>query len=146
MKISREDLTERFRSFSDEELLSRAGSGTLTPLAQEVAEAELRSRGMEPASPAASSDVTDDQAIDLTTVAEFWDPVQAHLLRACLEAHGLFCFVWGEHLATANNFLSAASGGVRLQVRSDQVEEARGVIAAFECGELMIQEGTEPSE
>jgi hypothetical protein len=48
--------------------------------------------------------------------------------------------VWGEHLGIAHIFLSIASGGMRVQVRSDQVEEARKVIAAFERGDFALDE------
>lgn len=39
MAVSREDLTRHFENLSDEELLQRLRSGTLTPLATEVATA-----------------------------------------------------------------------------------------------------------
>jgi len=46
----------------------------------------------------------------------------------------------GEHLGTAHLFLSVASGSMRLQVRRDQVEQARAVIAAFERGDFALGE------
>jgi len=48
--VDREDLARRYRDISDEELVRIGSSGNLTALAQEVAEAELRSRGIDPAS------------------------------------------------------------------------------------------------
>lgn len=47
MEVSREDLVERFRERSDEELLSHLRSRDLTPLAAEVAASTLNSRGLE---------------------------------------------------------------------------------------------------
>lgn len=85
-----------------------------------------------------------DDDIDLVTVAQFSDPLKANVLRACLDSHGIFAYVWGEHLGVAHIFLSIAGGGVRVQVRSDQVEQAREVIAAFERGDFAIDE--EPEE
>lgn len=49
----------------------------------------------------------------------------------------------GEHLGTAYNWLSVASGGVRVQVRQDQVAQAKEIIAAFERGDLAIDENPE---
>ncbi len=150
MDISEADLTERFRALADEALLERLRAGTLTPLALEVAQREVRSRGLEmPASvradtgvALAESDASDghDDGIDLVTVAHFTNPLKANVLRACLESHGIFAYVWGEHLGVAHIFLSIASGGMRVQVRSDQVAEAREVIAAFERGDFAIDE------
>ena len=143
MEVTREDLTQGFESLSDEELLQRLRSGTLTPLATEVAGDMLRSRGVGPLSFRGAADSTvesvvglDGEESDLVTVSVEWDPLKASLLRALLESHGIFAYLWGEHLATANLFLSNAGGGSRLQVRSDQVSQARELISAFERGEL----------
>ena len=81
--------------------------------------------------------------IDLVTVAQFSDPLKANVLRAYLESHGIFAYIWGEHLGVANIFLSTASGGMRVQVRSDQVDQAREVIAAFERGDFALDEDEE---
>lgn len=150
MQISEEELKERFRALADDELLSRVQAGTLTPIALAIATAELRSRGMEVPSALAAADESDEQVepdeeqdLDLVTVAQFSNPLQASVLRACLESHGLFVHVWGEHLGVAHIFLSIASGGVRVQVRSDQVAQAKEVIAAFERGDFALDEEPE---
>jgi hypothetical protein len=152
MEISKQDLEERFRALADHVLLERLQTGTLTPLATEVALAELRSRGIDAS--ADSSDASDEDEeheeavelepdVDLVSVARFANVLEANVLRACLESHGIFAFVWGEHLGTAHIFLSIASGGVRVQVRRDQVEEAKEVIRAFERGDFAIDEEPE---
>jgi Putative prokaryotic signal transducing protein len=151
MDVSEADLTEHFRALSDEALLERLQEGTLTALALEVAEREAHSRGLElppaPADPDAVADSGEsdepDDDIDLVTVAQFANPLKANVLRACLESHGIFAYVWGEHLGVAHIFMSIAGGGVRVQVRSDQVAEAREVIAAFERGDFAIDEEPE---
>jgi hypothetical protein len=91
-----------------------------------------------------TKDAPDD--IDLVTVAILENPINANVLRACLESHGIFACIWGEHLGIANIFLSTASGGIRVQVRSDQVEEARAVIAAFERGDFALEEDEDPEQ
>jgi hypothetical protein len=150
--VSATDLTEHFRALSDEALLERLRAGTLTALALEVAEREARSRRLE--IPSAQPEVDgvaepdpsgnpDDDDIDLVTVAQFSNPLKANVLRACLESHGIFAYVWGEHLGVAHIFMSIAGGGVRVQVRSDQVDQAREVMAAFERGDFAIDEEPE---
>jgi hypothetical protein len=146
--VSREELRERFREFSDEELLRHFKSGTLTPLAADVVSEALRLRGMEPPpaetldSPAIPAQEQDDGAIALVTVAEFQNPLQANLMRACLESRGIFAYVWGEHLGMGNILLSVAAGGIRVQVRGDQVEQAKQVVAAVERGDLEIRDNS----
>ena len=116
MEVSREDLTQLFENLSDEELLQHLRSGTLPPLAIEVARGILRSRGVDPLSFPGAADSTvesavglDGEGLDLVTVSVEWDPLKANLLRALLESHGVFAYVWGEHLATyrANDLITS---------------------------------------
>jgi hypothetical protein len=153
VEVSREDLTKRFENLSDEEVIQHLRSGTLTSLAIEVAGDILRSRGLDPPSSPGSLDSTvesvaggDGEGFDLVTVSVQWDPLKANVVRALLESHGIFAHVWGEHLATANMFLSNAGGGSRVQVRSDQVSEARELLSAFERGELKAPDLPEEDE
>jgi len=87
-----------------------------------------------------------DSPAKLVTVAEFWDPLQANLLRAFLEAHGIFAFVWGEHLGTGYAFLSVAGGGSRVQVPVDQLVQAQELMLAVERGELEIRDTQEADQ
>ena len=57
----------------------------------------------------------------LITVATFTDPLEAHIVRGRLEAEHIECFVMHEHHIWANWFLSTALGGVKLQVRPEDV-------------------------
>jgi hypothetical protein len=149
MDVSEADLTERFSSLSDEALLERLLAGTLTPLALEVAKREARSRRLEipTAEPAQTADSDESDApeddIDLVTIARFDNPLTANVLRACLDSHGIFAYVWGENSFVTPVLPLVGSGGLRLQVRSDQVAEAREVMAAFERGDLAIDEEPE---
>jgi len=143
MDVSGKELTERFQNLSDGEVSRLLRSGTLTPLATEVASAVLRSRGFkELPSPEVAGSLEestggwDDDEVDLVTVAELWNPLEAQVLRGLLESHGVFAHVWGEHMGTANMFLSIAGGGSRVQVRSDQVTLAKELISSFERSEI----------
>jgi len=143
MEVSREDLSQHFELLSDADLLASLRSGTLTPLATEVAGNILNSRGVDPVSFPGITDSTvepageiDNDESDLVTVSVQWDAMKANLLRSLLESHGIFVHMWGEHLATTHMFLSNAGGGTRLQVPSGQVSQANELIAAFERGEL----------
>lgn len=151
METSRQQLAQRFGELSDEELLTHVHSGTLTPLALEVATGILSSRGLPPAlwEADASEQVLYSRServqaqprdVALVTIAEFLSATRAHVLRTCLEAHGIFAHVSGEHLATSRPLLSFAEGGTRVQVRANQLARAQEVLAAFQRGELAIPE------
>jgi len=136
--VSIQELTEQYRKFSDEELLRYVQSGTLTPMATELATAELHSRGIEPQRAVQASDTTADASedADVVTVAEFWDPTKGIVLQARLESEGLSAFVWPD-----------VTGGItRVEVRSDQVERAKEVMSSIERGELAIPDSPDAKE
>ena len=148
MEVSREELANSFRELSDEELLARVKAGTLTDLALEVAASELRSRRLvlpktQRTEESDASGEISDETVDLVTVAHFSNPLKANVLRACLEAHGIFAFTWGEHLGTTHIVYSIAGGGVRVQVPGSQLAQAKEVMAAWERGELAIDDEPE---
>ena len=147
MEVSREELANSFRELSDEELLARVKAGTLTDLALEVAASELRSRRLvlpktQRTEESDASGEISDETVDLVTVAVFSNPLKANVLRACLEAHGIFAFIWGEHTET-RLFFPIGTGGVRVQVPDTQLAQAKEVMAAWERGELAIDDEPE---
>jgi hypothetical protein len=147
MEVSREELANSFRELSDEELLARVKAGTLTDLALEVAASEFRSRGLvlpktQTAEESDASGELGDETVDLVTVANFSNPLKANVLRACLEAHGIVAFIWGEHTQT-HLFFPIGTGGVRVQVPDTQLAQAKEVMAAWERGELAIDDEPE---
>src|SRR5262249_49628477 len=53
---------------------------------------------------------------DLVTVATFWFPGEAHIVRCRLEAAGISVYIADEFTVTMDWFLSNAIGGIKLQV------------------------------
>ncbi|HEX4854211.1 putative signal transducing protein [Arenimonas sp.] len=70
------------------------------------------------------------------TIARYFEPSEAHVVRALLESAGLQATVADDQLVTANYPLTGAMGGVRVQVPPGQAEEARALVAAYANGEL----------
>ncbi len=70
----------------------------------------------------------------LTTVGRYFDPWEAHILRARLEAEGVPASVIGDQHIIANWPLSVALGGVALQVPGEYLGQAQEVIAAYHAG------------
>jgi hypothetical protein len=81
----------------------------------------------------------------LVTVAQFFDPMEAHIVRARLEAEDIPATVAHDQHVTANWPLSVALGGVRVQVPADCAEPAQALLAAYHRGEL-AQEPAAPEE
>jgi hypothetical protein len=46
--------------------------------------------------------VLDEGDLELVTVHRLTNPLTANVLRACLESHGIYVHLWGEHLGTAH--------------------------------------------
>lgn len=133
-------LAKHFRGMTDDELLSRCGSGSLTEDAQSIALTELASRGLELPDPIAAASETARYEGDFKTVARFLNPVDAHIICACLEAAGVPALVADAHLVQMNSLWAIALGGVRVLVPATRVAEARDVIAAFNRGEFALSD------
>lgn len=143
MSPSREELAERFNGLSDEELARRAGAGTLTELAQEVAVEELKQRGMAlpapppVASPSASTPEACTHA-GFVLLSTYLDPVEAQTMRARLEAEGIPSLLGSAHYVQATTLLAPALGGVRVEVPGEYAKEARRLLADLEAGRLAL--------
>ena len=70
----------------------------------------------------------------LTTVGRYFDPWEAHILRARLVAEGVPASVIGDQHIIANWPLSVALGGAALQVPQQFVGQAQEIIAAYHAG------------
>ena len=143
MNSDRDDLTAQFQLLSDEELISRGTSGGLTALAQSVAIAEARVRGLslpelEPMDEAIEIEVPYHG--DMKIVARYLTPTEAHMLCSCLQAAGVPAETGDTNLVQAHSLLAGAIGGACLRVPEQFVQEAMEVIAAFKRGEFALGE------
>jgi hypothetical protein len=78
----------------------------------------------------------------LITIATFTNPLEAHIVRGRLQAEGIESFVAHEHHIWANWFLSTALGGVKLQVRPEDVHQAGEILRQEQSGdyETLLEE------
>lgn len=77
-----------------------------------------------------------NQVIAFTVVEVHTSPWEAHVARALLESEGIPAFLGSEHIVAVWWPMSCAFGGVRLQVRREDVEQARAVLTSRDGGEL----------
>ena len=67
----------------------------------------------------------------LITVQRLNTSIDAHLLQNYLESEGIDSFIQDEHTVDINPLFSNAIGGVRLQVREEDVEKAVEIIDTY---------------
>ena len=75
---------------------------------------------------------------DLFTVATYYLPTDAHIVKGCLVAAGIPAVVADDNLVQVNSLWTPALGGVRILVPGEYVREAHDVIAAFNRGEFRL--------
>src|SRR5436190_17530349 len=81
----------------------------------------------------------------LVTLARFLDPWEAHVVCARLRADGLFAEVANDRMAIVDWPMSYALGGTQLQVKPEDLAEARAILEAYRRGELDV-EGDLPAD
>ncbi len=85
----------------------------------------------------------------MLTLAKFQSPDEAHLARMKLEGSGIEAFIADETLVSMNWLYSNAIGGIRLQVREEDLERAmeilqlapseEGIVTCPRCGSQNIK-------
>jgi hypothetical protein len=67
----------------------------------------------------------------LVTLATFWSPAEAHVVRLGVEAAGVRVYLADEQTIAMDWLLSNAIGGIKLQVAERDLERAREVLASL---------------
>ena len=70
----------------------------------------------------------DVRSNEMTTIARFSKPEEAHLLRTRLEAGGIAAYVQDEHMVQMDWLYSNAIRGVRVQVADDDLDGAYSIL------------------
>ncbi len=136
-------LKKMFGELADEELLRRCASGELTELAQSIAMAEVRARGLtlpRKLPPAREPEYQGDWVV----VAQYLSFAEVHILRSLLQNAGIPAEVADAQLVQTDALLIPALRGARLRVPETRVAEAKEVIAAFKRGDFELGEDFEP--
>jgi hypothetical protein len=81
----------------------------------------------------------------LVSVASQLTFTEAHILSSLLRSEGIAVELGDAHLATAQNLLSAATGGVRLLVQASNVARVGEVIAALKRGDYALDDSSDVS-
>lgn len=65
---------------------------------------------------------------NLTTVASFSTPIEAHMAKARLDSAGIFATINDEHIVSLNWFYSDLVGGVKIKVLEEELQDARSIL------------------
>lgn len=140
MPPSTQEVAERIRDMSDDELIQRFAAGTFTESATPIALAELAARGLPQPEPTPLAELEQPYEGDYVTVGRFLNPTDAYVICSCLEAGGVPAIVADANLAQTNSLWAIAMGGARVLVPSMRVAEAREVIDAFNRGDFSLRD------
>ena len=129
----RRRLAANYAGMTDGELQRLARSAeSLTDLAWDALEDELDRRRLE----FSEDEYPDDTALErrqmevreLVTVRQFRDLPEALLAKGSLESAGIECFLADENLVRLDWFISNFIGGIKLNVRAADAENARKLL------------------
>ena len=66
--------------------------------------------------------------MELVTIKTFDNAIDVHILRSRLEAEGITCFIFDEHIVSVNPLYNIGVGGIKLKVRADELQIALEVL------------------
>lgn len=133
------ELATHIQELSDEDLTRRVATGGFTDVAQDLALAELRQRGL-PVPVRDAADGADEEAYlgDRVILERDLAPTDAHIVCALLNSAGIAADAGDANLVQTYNLLAIALGGVRIRVPASQLEDAQALLAAYERGEFAL--------
>jgi hypothetical protein len=125
----RRRLAENYAGLTDGELQRLAkNADSLTDLAWEALEEEMERRHLKCPEDAESDHRPEMEIRELVTVRQFRDLPEALLAKGCLESVGIECFLGDENLVRLDWFISNFIGGIKLNVRTADAENARKIL------------------
>jgi hypothetical protein len=125
----RRRLAANYASMTDDELQRLARNAeSLTELAWDALEDELDRRHLEFADDPPQGQRPQLEMRELVTVRQFRDLPEALLAKGSLESAGIECFLADENLVRLDWFISNFIGGIKLNVRAADAENAQKLL------------------
>jgi hypothetical protein len=125
----RRRLVANYASMTDGELQRLARNAeSLTELAWDALEDEMERRHLEYSDDAVPEARQEMEMRELVTIRQFRDLPEALLAKGSLESAGIPCFLADENLVRLDWFISNFIGGIKLNVRSADVENAHKLL------------------
>jgi hypothetical protein len=125
----RQRLAANYAGMTDGELQRLARNAeSLTELAWDALEDEMERRHLEDSDDAVPEARQEMEMRELVTIRQFRDLPEALLAKGSLESAGIPCFLADENLVRLDWFISNFIGGIKLNVRSADVENAQNLL------------------
>jgi len=125
----RQRLAETYAGMTDAELQNLARRpASLTEVAWAALDDELDRRHLQLLEEEAPEDREELELQELVTIRQFRDLPEALLAKGSLESAGIECFLADENLVRLDWFISNFIGGIKLNVRAADVENARKIL------------------
>jgi hypothetical protein len=125
----RRRLADNYAGMADGELQRLArNADSLTDLAWDALEDELDRRHLEFADDPAPQPLQQIEMQQLVTIRRFRDLPEALLAKGSLESAGIECFLADENLVRLDWFISNLIGGIKLNVRAADAENAQKLL------------------
>ena len=129
-ELERRRLAETYAGLSDSELeRTSLAAGELTGTARELLQEEIKRRGLAiQANSEFANDESQPEFQELVTLRQFRDLPEALLAKGSLESAGIECGLWDDNLVRLDWFWSNLVGGIRLKVRSADVDISNEIL------------------
>jgi hypothetical protein len=125
----RQRLAKTYAGMTDEELQNLARRPeSLTELAWQTLDEELDRRDLELLEEEAPENREELELRELVTIRQFRDLPEALLAKGSLESSGIECFLADENLVRLDWFISNFIGGIKLNVRAADAENAQKLL------------------
>ncbi len=125
----RRRLADNYASMTDGELQRLARNAeSLTELAWDALEDEMDRRHLETPDGAVLEPWQEMEVRELVTIRQFRDLPEALLAKGSLESAGIECFLADENLVRLDWFISNFIGGIKLNVRAADAENAQKLL------------------
>ena len=125
----RRRLADTYAGMTDEELQRLARNAeSLTELAWDALEDEMDRRHLESSEEPTSEPRQEMEVRELVTIRQFRDLPEALLAKGSLESAGIECFLADENLVRLDWFISNFIGGIKLNVRAADAENAQRLL------------------
>jgi len=125
----RRRLADNYAGMTDGELQGLARSAeSLTELAWDALEDEMDRRHLDCADDPAPEPHQEMEVRELVTIRQFRDLPEALLAKGSLESAGIECFLADDNLVRMDWFISNFIGGIKLNVRAADAENAQKLL------------------
>jgi len=125
----RQRLAETYAGMTNAELQNLARRPeSLTEVAREALDDELDRRDLELLEEEASENREELELLELVTIRQFRDLPEALLAKGSLESAGIECFLADDNLVRLDWFISNFIGGIKLNVRAVDAENAQKLL------------------